>query len=176
MNEDTDRSSANTAPSIGPLLGGGLNYKLHWSWIFWFLAITSGSCLLGIFFFLPETARKIVGNGSVAPPRHSQLPIPILAGRKRQPKIPASEREKTKFHIPNPFSCWPVLKHRNTFLTVLIVGILYMTLNCIQVSLSSLFVETYEVSELQAGLIYLPAGLSSATACLLGGIWIVYST
>ncbi|KAK6856153.1 hypothetical protein PG995_008304 [Apiospora arundinis] len=33
------------APSVGPILGGTLSYAAGWTWIFWFLAIASGTCL-----------------------------------------------------------------------------------------------------------------------------------
>jgi hypothetical protein len=46
---------------------------------------------------------------------------------------------------------------------MLVHGTFYMTYGCIQASLSSLFIEIYHVSGVQAGLIYLPAGIG----CLL---------
>ena len=55
----------NVAPSLGSVLGGALAEHLGWRWIFWFLSIIFGTCLASIMVFLPETARKIVGNGSI---------------------------------------------------------------------------------------------------------------
>ncbi|KAI3394447.1 hypothetical protein diail_2697 [Diaporthe ilicicola] len=34
------------APSIGPVLGGGIAFSAGWSWIFWFLAMASGAGLV----------------------------------------------------------------------------------------------------------------------------------
>ncbi|KIW42174.1 uncharacterized protein PV06_05747 [Exophiala oligosperma] len=55
------------APSIGPIFGGVLTYAAGWARIFWFLAMASGSCLLLMLVFLPETARNIVCNGFIRP-------------------------------------------------------------------------------------------------------------
>lgn len=49
---------------IGPFLGGVLTHTLGWRWIFWFLSIISCPLWMLQLFFLPETLRKLVGNGS----------------------------------------------------------------------------------------------------------------
>lgn len=54
-------------PSVGPIIGGALSQFLGWRSIFWFLVILAGSYLLPFLIFFPETGRKIVGNGSIAP-------------------------------------------------------------------------------------------------------------
>ncbi|KAF2969968.1 hypothetical protein GQX73_g3601 [Xylaria multiplex] len=55
----------NAAPPCGPVLGGIIAAKLGWRWIFWFLVISGGLCLVMVLLALPETARAIVGNGSI---------------------------------------------------------------------------------------------------------------
>lgn len=57
----------NAAPSVGPVLGGIITEKLSWHWIFWLLSILSAAHLLGLLLFLPETSRKLVGNGNLLP-------------------------------------------------------------------------------------------------------------
>lgn len=57
----------NAATCIGPVLGGVIAEKLSWHWIFWLLSILSGAHLLGLLLFLPETSRKLVGNGRLRP-------------------------------------------------------------------------------------------------------------
>lgn len=44
---------------------------------------------------------------------------------------------------------------------VLIFGIFYMNLSCVQASTSTLFMDIYGISELKSGLIYLPSGIGS---------------
>lgn len=55
------------APALGPVIGGLLARFLGWRSVFWFLVIISGGYLLVFIIAMPETARKIVGNGSVVP-------------------------------------------------------------------------------------------------------------
>src|SRR2546421_3699095 len=70
----SDSTSITTAPSIGPLIGGALAHSFGWRSIFWFLCIVSATCLTLMLLTLPETARGVVGNGNLEPPRFSRLP------------------------------------------------------------------------------------------------------
>lgn len=55
-------------PSLSPIIGGLISQYLDWHWSFWFLLILSEVFFLLIFVFLPETCRKVVGDGSIPPP------------------------------------------------------------------------------------------------------------
>lgn len=46
-------------PSLGPLVGGFINYYTGWRWTFYVLIIWSFVLELGIVFLVPETYRKI---------------------------------------------------------------------------------------------------------------------
>ncbi|KAK9474971.1 major facilitator superfamily domain-containing protein [Dipodascopsis tothii] len=64
-------------PSLGPLIGGVFTQVLNWRWAFWFLLMISGSSLVMLTFFLPETngqtilyrkaqrLRRLTGNPNI---------------------------------------------------------------------------------------------------------------
>lgn len=153
----------NSAPSIGPLLGGMLASRLGWQWIFWFLSIVSGLCCVSIMLALPETSRHIVGNGSVQAQGLYKLPFPRMMTI-RHSTAPIRSEERQRRHLPNPVQAFDLLRRKDTAINVFTIGVLYMTYSCIQASLSSLFVDMYRLSELQAGLIYLPFGVGCLVA------------
>ena len=157
--------SITIAPSIGPLLGGGLSYAIGWTWIFWLLSIAAGSCLSTIVFFLPETSRNLVGNGSIRPPKHLLLPFPIVMCHWKD--------SDTAIHhgwrIPNPFTSLRIIVRRDNAVIVTACGILYVIYTCINASLSVLFIGIYELNEWQAGLIYLPFGLGGTVSTFFSG-------
>ncbi|RFU23948.1 hypothetical protein B7463_g12393, partial [Scytalidium lignicola] len=156
----------NTAPSIGPILGAVLNAKVGWRWIFWFLAILSGICLTLISLTLPETARAVVGNGGI--PAHGIHAVPFKKMVATPLPVDANKNfniyTRTRWQVPNPLTCLKVLLLKDSFLVILVLGIVYMTYACLQTSLATLFIQIYGFDELQAGLIYIPFGIGCALA------------
>lgn len=160
-----------TAVTMGPLLGGVIGATIGWRWIFWFLCIVSGVCLLLIILTLPETARNLVGNGSNAPSSLYRLPIPHIMGRPftQTDGTDNDVARKPGWHVPNPMACLKVLSRKDTFIVVTAGGIIYMAYSCMQASLSTLCIDIYGLGQLAAGLIYLPFGFGSlAMTCVSG--------
>ena len=168
----------NVAPSLGPVLGGVLAQKAGWAWIFGFLAIAGAISLVLIAFILPETARNIVGNGS-RPPMGLNKSILMLWQEKKKKKDALSSEQQTgasehvprtgKLRIPNPIGSISILLNKDTAPVVLVNAIFYTAYSCLQASLSSLFIDIYGYSELEAGLIYIPFGVGCFIASLLSG-------
>lgn len=158
------------APSLGPVLGGGLAYAAGWPWIFWFLGISASLSLVLILFFLPETSRNIVGNGSTRPPRH--LRLPLSTGGLMQ-KHWNDEEPGQGLHgpsrMPNPLRSLRILARRDNAVVMLACGILYAVYTCVCASLSVLFVDMYGLNQLQAGLVYLPFGLGGTASTFMCG-------
>ncbi|KEY74435.1 hypothetical protein S7711_04473 [Stachybotrys chartarum IBT 7711] len=154
-----------TAPTLGPILGGGLSYAAGWAWIFWFLCIASGTCLVMMIFLLPETSRKTVGNGSIKPPKHLVLPV---RGLFRHWEETRDEKEH-KQRLPNPLRSLAILSRRDNTTIVLACGLLYVVYTCVNASLSILFIEIYNLNQWQAGLVYLPFGLGGVVSTFFTG-------
>jgi predicted MFS family arabinose efflux permease len=169
----------NVAPPIGPLLGGIIAARLGWNYIFWFLCGLSGICLVTIILSLPETARCIVGNGSISPPRIIYKTwLPVLLRQRQVEDNPAEvpeRRRRTLRDLPNPVRSLKVLLEKDSLIILVCNGIFYATYCCLQASLSSLFIQLYGYRELQAGLIYIPFGIGCLIASFLSGLSIFSS-
>ncbi|KAI1322512.1 multidrug resistance protein [Xylariaceae sp. FL0255] len=158
------------APSIGPILGGTLTYARGWTWIFWFLVIAAGTCLTAMILFLPETTRSVVGNGSVTPPKYLRIPFTRFMchwEEEKQQNIAGSNRYRRR--IPNPLRSLVILTYRDNLVIVLACGLLYAVYTCLNASLSVLCIQIYNLTEWQAGLIYLPFGLGGSVSTFFSG-------
>lgn len=150
---------------MGPILGGALAYAGGWAWIFWFLAVASGFALLLIILFLPETGRKIVGNGSV--PASKAMQLRTLRIMRHYPKNVEPVQEKLR--LPNPVRSLEVLFRRDNAVIMTACGLLYVIYTVICASLSVLFTDIYKLTQWQAGLIYLPFGLGGTMSTFVCG-------
>ena len=56
----------NLGTCVGPVVGGWVAFKSgDYNWVFWFLVIIGTVLLVAVGALLPETARNVVGNGSI---------------------------------------------------------------------------------------------------------------
>jgi MFS family permease len=163
----------NVAPPVGPIVGGALVAKLGWKWIFWFLCILGGACLILIFVALPETSRAIVGNGSLPSKGIYRSFVPQLV-EPRKLRAATSHgtcdgEMKTEFALPNPLASLKLLRHLDIATVVFCNGMYYMIYCCIQASLSTSFIEMYGYGSLEAGLIYIPFGVACLASTFIWG-------
>lgn len=160
--------SINTAPSFGPVVGAALNGELGWRAIFWFLAICAGICLLMIVISLPETARLIVGDGTTPASGIAKVPLSIVrahgtfGANASRPRDDLKPLALLRFYLE-------ILKQPEKVIPIAVLSTLYMTYTCLQASLSTLFIEIYGLNDLQAGLIYLPYGVSMTCMSYITG-------
>ncbi|KAL1878119.1 hypothetical protein VTK73DRAFT_7999 [Phialemonium thermophilum] len=148
----------NVAPPIGPILGGAIAARLGWKWIFWFLCILGGVCLVLVLLTLPETARSLVGNGSVPPKGINRSILSLRTGKQSEVTEDRDSYQRQKMGIPNPLASLKLLRRYDVAIVVVCNGLSYGTYCSLQASLSTLFIDLYDYKQLEVGLIYLPFG------------------
>ncbi|KAK8138009.1 hypothetical protein PG984_001389 [Apiospora sp. TS-2023a] len=156
------------APSLGPILGGALSYTAGWKWIFWFLVTITGPSLALVILALPETARSVVGNGSLQPPIYGRLPS-LHPRFMCHWKHSRSSVSRGKRRMPNPLRSFAILLRRDNTVVILASALMYTVYSCVIASLSTLFIKIYGLNQWQAGLIYLPFGIGGTSSTFISG-------
>lgn len=131
--------------------------------------MASGLCLCLTIFTLLETARNVVGDGSIQPPKLLRTPFSSTKTAYKETRT-VNEKTKPRFRLGNPLLSLVLLWDYNNAIVIYSQSVCYMTLTVLQASLSSLFIEIYGLNELQAGLIYLPFGVGCAIAAFFTGM------
>lgn len=162
---------ATVGPAFGPIIGGLLNMFQGWRSIFWFLTAFSGSVFLILLIALPETCRKIVGNGSIPPPRYCMSVLTYLHLRKQRKAGIAPQRESASGFKPrpNPLKSVYIITQKESSVIIFYAGTLFAGIYMVLSSMPSQFAEKYHFNTLQIGLCYIPTGLGSLTASFVVG-------
>ncbi|KAI1497890.1 chloramphenicol resistance protein [Biscogniauxia marginata] len=155
-------------PAVGPVIGGLLSNYLGWSSIFWFLCILTVVWLIPYILTVPETGRKVVGNGSIPPPVWNMTLIDYIRFR-RQARDRSAAPVRHKVPIPNPLNTLKVLRHKDMAMVLLYNATLYLGFMLLTSTLSSHFSEIYHFNQLQLGLCYLPLGGACTIASVCNG-------
>lgn len=163
-------------PIVGPILGGLIAQYLGWPWIFWVLTILSTVYFLVFFLFLPETCRKVVGDGSIPPPKLNQSLTSIIRERRRIKAgiaVDALQQEAVRknYHLrfPNPISTLVIAADKESGLILFCSGLLVAILYATTTGIPYLFGKIYGFDELQLGLVYIPFGAGSLISAFSTG-------
>ena len=157
----------NCAPAVGPIIGGVIADRAGWPWIFVFVATASGATLILLSMFLKETARNVVGNGSLMPHGINMSVLQLLQGRGT--KRSDGKRTRMTIRIPNVIEPLKLIFYKTTFPTLFSNAVFYMLFASLQATLAPLVQDIHGLSPFQAGLCYLAFGVSCGVASVSVG-------
>ncbi|PWI68626.1 hypothetical protein PCL_01715 [Purpureocillium lilacinum] len=172
------QASVQFAPALAPVLGGILTQFLGWRSTFWFLVIAAGVFVLIYVPFVPETARNIVGNGSIPPPSvNTSVTSSIQWRRKRRdlesnpdaPPLPEPKKRPFKIPIPNIWAAVRIIFEKDVGSLMLFMSLFVMANYAMLVPLQDVIRRRYSFNDLQVGLCYIPFAMGSVLGSIVVG-------
>ncbi|KAJ5226361.1 MFS general substrate transporter [Penicillium chermesinum] len=163
-------------PSLSPIIGGLLSQYLNWHWLFWFLLIFGGIFFLALLLFLPETCRKVVGDGSVPPPVLNTSVTDLIRQRRRShkgltpdPEKVAEVRKNYRLRFPSPLPTLKVILDIETSIILLTTALMFACFYAVMTGATSSFHEVYHFNNIQTGLMYVPIGAGGVASAFTTG-------
>ncbi|EHY52086.1 hypothetical protein HRR83_003348 [Exophiala dermatitidis] len=163
-------------PSVSPIIGGAISQSLDWHWIFWFLLIFSGVFTVPLFLFLPETCRKIVGDGSIPPPPLNWSLTDYIRHRRRQkrgqgydPAEKAALYKNYRFRFPNPIPTIMILLDPESLIILVATGLALACFYGISTGASASFKDIYGFNNIQIALMFIPIGVGGMVSAITTG-------
>lgn len=162
--------------AFGPILGGVFAQTLGWRAIFWFLAIYSGAFLGLLVIVLPETLRSMVGNGSIPSRGLSKSALSYIQGRRHSHSdsvTPGISQPSKKSPVDFLGPLRMIVGMEVTYIIVFL-AVFYTGWQMLITTMSTLFKQTYGLSEIQIGLTFIANGVGCIIGTLTTGRFLDY--
>ncbi|KAJ6782196.1 hypothetical protein PWT90_03701 [Aphanocladium album] len=174
-------------PAIGPVLGGVISQYTDWHYIFWLLTGLSVAIFVPLLILLPETCRRLVGDGSIPAPVSNQSVLRFLRGRKERRQAAentqTSDEESQKEALPpthleivqaqkrslNLLGSLTIMLDIETALLIFCNSFAYACFIAVTTGIPSQFHRLYQVNEMQTSLIYIPLSLGTLISAVSTG-------
>ncbi|KAK0730326.1 putative MFS transporter, partial [Lasiosphaeris hirsuta] len=165
-------------PALAPMVGGILTQYWGWRSTCWFLVIAAGVLLLIYIPFVPETARNIVGNGSIPPPKANASLASYRWHKKNDdtesqssPSPAPSQPRKPhrKIPIPNIYAAILIIFEKDVGPLMLFLSLFVMANYAMLVPLQDAVRRRYDFNDLQVGLCYIPFAIGSVVGAVIVG-------
>lgn len=160
-------------PAVGPVFGGLLAQRWGWHAVFFFLSALTGAMLVCLLLLLPETLRRLVGDGSrqAVGIWRSALPIRLtrLPSRGEAPKT--ERMHLPEFQIRDLGLAQPWLNFARLDISVLILcyACPFVVFSVASSTLSTSLSRNYGYNAIEIGLCYLPLGAGFIIGSFAGG-------
>ncbi|KAI1361225.1 major facilitator superfamily domain-containing protein [Xylaria arbuscula] len=154
----------NLGPVLGPLIGGQFSTPGLWRWIFGFLSIAAFPVFLLVLFFLPETLRSLVGNGS----HFTSSPGWLVKPRLRQKRI-VPEGKYPKPPRLTPKRLLDLLLFVPNLIVTVGSGLQFSGLYCIYITFPRVWQQRYGWSGSETGYAFLVPAVFLLVSSLLVG-------
>jgi predicted MFS family arabinose efflux permease len=153
----------NVGMATGPVIGGILTQFWGWRSTFWYMVVLSGILLIIIVFWLPETCRTIVGDGSIPPPQRwnrniSELLRPTHSGPINHDTLATFKRR------PGMLNTLKILRDRHIALLATCSALYACGITIVFATLPVVMERKYGFNPLQVGLCYIPFAVGGLTA------------
>ncbi|KAI9705290.1 MAG: hypothetical protein M1820_005289 [Bogoriella megaspora] len=177
------QGAANLAVCLGPIIGGWVALASGgFQWVFWALVIFGGTVFSIVGIALPETARSIVGNGSIDAIGQYRTWLAMVkqllntAGSQQgldsnlegggASEKTSSHRERgssdagtrAKLRMPNLWAPIRIIFWKDTALVLWMAASPYAVWYCVQASIPTIYQDVYGFNDFQTGLSYLTGG------------------
>ncbi|KAK9466147.1 major facilitator superfamily domain-containing protein [Lipomyces arxii] len=169
-------SMAMLAPAIAPVLSGVLSVSSYgWRTVFLFVLALGFVHWVVLVLWMPETARNIVGNGSIAPKRWYSKSVIALVTKKQWPENQAAYSTLAPPRpLQNPLRVLLIVAQKDVSCLLFATALWYCVYTGLTVGSSSLFPSVYDLSTLKVGLCFLPLGCGSILGSIFAGKVIDY--